>query len=72
MDQGGFDDQSDAFVKVCDRIGGIWSILGEIRIIPTPTRNVVYRCIAHNRYRWFGRRSTCRMPTQEEQQRFLP
>lgn len=72
LDQAGFYDQSDAFVKVCDRIGGFWSILGAIRIIPAPIRNVVYRFIARNRYRWFGQRSTCRIPTQKEQQHFLP
>ncbi|WP_110984378.1 thiol-disulfide oxidoreductase DCC family protein [Acaryochloris thomasi] len=72
LDQAGFSDQSDAFVRLCDRIGGVWAILSAIRIIPAPIRNTVYRFIARNRYRWFGQRSTCRIPTQEEQQRFLP
>ena len=71
LDQNGLYDQSDAFVQLCDYIGGFWAILGMIWIIPAPIRNTIYRFIARNRYRCFGRRSTCRTPTAKEKQRFL-
>lgn len=71
LDQKGVYDQSDAVVQLCDRLGGFWSILSLIRIIPTPIRNAVYRFIARNRYRWFGQRSTCRVSNREEQSHFL-
>jgi predicted DCC family thiol-disulfide oxidoreductase YuxK len=64
--------QSDAFIHICRRLGGIWTLLSLVSIIPRPVRDFVYRIIARNRYRWFGRRSTCRMPSEQEKKRFLP
>lgn len=40
-------------------------------IVPPFIRNPVYRLIARNRYRWFGQKDTCRIPSQEELDRFL-
>ncbi|MFM7104750.1 MAG: thiol-disulfide oxidoreductase DCC family protein [Flavobacteriales bacterium] len=40
-------------------------------LVPTFIRNYLYDGIARNRYRWFGKRSSCRIPTTEEQSRFL-
>ena len=65
-------DQSDAFIQVCRHLGGIWSIFGLVSIMPRSIRDFIYRIIARNRYRMFGRRSTCRMPTAQERERFLP
>lgn len=64
--------QSDAFIHICRRLGGIWAVLSLVSLIPRPVRDFVYRIIARNRYRWFGRRSTCRMPSEQEKKRFLP
>ncbi|NJN21586.1 MAG: DUF393 domain-containing protein [Leptolyngbya sp. RL_3_1] len=64
--------QSDAAIAVMARLGGIWSVLSWIRLIPRALRNAIYRIIARNRYRWFGRRATCRRPSPQEQARFLP
>ncbi len=72
IDQGEISDQSDAFLNICARLGGIWSILSLFQIIPRPIRNSIYRVIARNRYRLFGQRSTCRMPNEQEKSRFLP
>ncbi len=72
IDQGELSDQSDAFLNVCHRLGGIWSILSLFKIIPRPIRNSIYRVIARNRYRLFGKRSSCRMPNEQEKSRFLP
>ena len=38
--------------------------------LPSPLRDPIYRWIARNRYRWFGKRDTCRVPTAEERERF--
>lgn len=65
-------DQSDAVLRVLRRLGGIWYWLSFALVIPRSIRNFVYRRIARNRYRWFGRRATCRMPTEQEKARFLP
>lgn len=65
-------DQSDAFIQVCKRLGGVWSFFTVIHWMPRPIRDRIYRFIARNRYRLFGRRATCRMPNKAEQARFLP
>ena len=72
IDRGEIFEQSDAFLNICRRLGGIWSILNLFKIIPRSIRNVIYRIIARNRYRLFGRRSTCRLPNEQEKSRFLP
>ncbi len=54
------------------RLGGFWWLLSLARIVPRFVRNPVYRVIARNRYRVFGKRTTCRLPTDIERARFLP
>lgn len=72
-DEQGFHTQSQAFVRLGHRLGGWLSVLsGIVQIIPAPIRNAVYRFVGRNRYRWFGRRSTCRFLTEKDQARFLP
>ena len=39
--------------------------------VPRPLRDLVYSFIASNRYKWFGRREQCMVPTAELSQRFL-
>ncbi|MBL8990405.1 MAG: thiol-disulfide oxidoreductase DCC family protein [Phycisphaerae bacterium] len=66
-------------VHVCSgaalRIAGLlrwpWPVLTVLLAIPWPLRDWVYRWVARNRYRWFGRRETCMMPTPELRSRFL-
>jgi predicted DCC family thiol-disulfide oxidoreductase YuxK len=71
LDESGIHYQSDASLEVYRRLGGLWWLLSLARFIPRGIRNPVYRLIAHNRYRWFGKRQTCRIPTAEERARFL-
>lgn len=63
--------KSSAVLLLLKDLGGIWRVLSFLRIIPKPIRNAVYDIIAHNRYRWFGKKETCRMPTAEERGRLL-
>ena len=72
LDERGLHDQSDASLQVYRRLGGIWWVLSLARFVPRPIRNGAYRIIARNRYRWFGRKDTCRIPTPAERARFLP
>lgn len=48
-----------------------WRLAGALLAIPRPLRDGVYRWIAKNRYRWFGRSDVCRVPTAEVRGRFL-
>ena len=72
LDERGIHDQSDAALEVYSRLGGIWWLLGLARYVPRLIRNPVYRFVARHRYRWFGVREQCRIPSAEERQRFLP
>jgi predicted DCC family thiol-disulfide oxidoreductase YuxK len=71
VDEAGIHDQSDASLEVYRRLGGIWWLLSLGQLFPRWIRNPVYRVLARNRYRWFGKRDTCRLPTAEERARFL-
>ena len=72
LDERGIHDQSDASLEVYRRLGGLWAPLGWLRFVPRFVRNPVYRLIARNRYRLFGKREVCRIPTADERARFLP
>ena len=66
VDEAGIHDQSDASLEVYRRLGGAWRLLGLLKYVPRAIRNPAYRVLARNRYRWFGKRDTCRIPTAEE------
>lgn len=63
--------RSSAALRIARRLTGPWPLLFLAIVIPRPVRDRVYDWIAHNRYRWFGRRDQCRMPTPELKERFL-
>lgn len=64
--------RSTAALLIISSLGGIWPLAKVLLIIPRPLRDLVYRWIAKNRYLWFGRRDTCRLPSPEEKAQFLP
>lgn len=54
---------SDASLAVLKRLGGIYTLLGSIGFLfPLSFRNTIYRFIAKNRYKWFGKREACILP----------
>lgn len=63
--------KSNAIIELCGKMGGFWKILKLSYIIPRPIRNFLYDLIAKNRYRLFGKRESCRMPTPELKERIL-
>ncbi len=64
--------KSSAVVRVLWEMGSIWSVLGTLLwLIPKPLRDFGYRFIAKIRYRIFGKKAACRLPTPEERSRFL-
>lgn len=63
--------RSDAVLFALPRLGGVWKLVRLLRVIPRPLRDFVYDFIARNRYRWFGKRETCRLPGPGERERFL-
>ncbi len=64
-------DRSTAALRIARRLRFPWNLLFGLIVIPRPIRDAVYGLIARNRYRWFGKKETCRLPTPEERARFL-
>jgi predicted DCC family thiol-disulfide oxidoreductase YuxK len=64
--------RSDAVLRVCRHLPWPWRAASVFLIVPRGLRDAVYRLIARNRYRWFGRSEVCRMPTPALRARFLP
>ncbi len=64
--------KSEAVLRVVECLGGGWTLARTLRLVPRPLRDSVYDYVANNRYRWFGKRETCRLPSREEMDRFLP
>ena len=63
---------SAAALGILARLSGRWAALAQVgRWFPRPLRDAVYRLIARNRYRWFGRQEACWLPTPELKARFL-
>ncbi len=63
--------KSSAVLRVCKILGGLYSFLIIFWLIPKPIRDWMYDFIAKNRYRWFGKRESCMMPSADLKERFL-
>jgi predicted DCC family thiol-disulfide oxidoreductase YuxK len=64
-------ERSDAALAIASRLPFPWPMFGVFRILPRALRDWLYRFVAKNRYRWFGKSDTCMMPTPELRARFL-
>lgn len=63
--------RSTAALRIAKRLKGLWSLLYIGIIIPKPLRDPLYEMFAKNRYKWFGKKDACMLPTKEERARFL-
>lgn len=63
--------RSRAALRIARYLKFPWNLLYGLIVIPGFLRDVVYKWISRNRYRWFGKKDTCRIPTEEEKARFL-
>lgn len=71
IEQGKLFDKSTAVLRICRQLSGLYPLLYLYILIPRPLRDIVYDFIAKNRYKWFGRRAQCRIPSPELKDRFL-
>ena len=62
---------SDAVLHLWSALGWPWRLGAVFRLVPRALRNPIYRLIARNRYRWFGKREECWVPTPEYASRIL-
>jgi predicted DCC family thiol-disulfide oxidoreductase YuxK len=63
--------RSRAALRIARHLDGAWPLLFALSVVPTALTDRLYDLVAHNRYRWFGRRDACRVPTPELRARFL-
>ena len=71
IDDSGIYDRSDAFIRICQQIGGAWTLMIVLRIVPLFFRDFLYNQVARSRYSLWGKSETCRLPTSAEQGRIL-
>nr|WP_299068330.1 thiol-disulfide oxidoreductase DCC family protein [uncultured Allomuricauda sp.] len=63
--------KSDAALHIGKSFGGLWKALAIFTWIPTTFRDTIYDLVARNRYKWFGKKDQCMIPTPELQAKFL-
>ena len=64
-------ERSTAALRIARHLSGPWSLLAVLFVVPAFLRDLVYRWVASNRYRWFGKSDVCRVPTPELRARFI-
>lgn len=63
--------QSDAALEIGKHVG--WKIPAVLaQVFPKSLRDAVYRYVARNRYKWYGKKDQCMLPTPEIRAKFLP
>lgn len=72
IENGKFYTQSTAALRIAKKLDGLWHLLFLFILVPRPIRDKVYRYIAKNRYKWFGKKEdACTLPSPEMRKRFL-
>ena len=65
-------ERSTAALRIARKLKGPWKLAYAFIVVPRPLRDFVYKWIARNRYRWFGKsEDACRLPTKALKARFL-
>lgn len=63
--------KSTAALRVCKNLNGLWKLFYCLLIIPKRARDYLYHIVAKNRYKWFGKKDSCMLPSPEIKKRFL-
>ncbi|RXM48929.1 thiol-disulfide oxidoreductase DCC family protein [Flavobacterium sp. YO12] len=63
--------KSDAVIEIAEDLGGLYSLMAIFKILPEKLRNYIYDYIAANRYKWYGKKESCMIPTPELKAKFL-
>jgi predicted DCC family thiol-disulfide oxidoreductase YuxK len=71
QENGRFYTRSTGALRVFKLLGGFWTLLYGLIVIPAFIRDAVYQFISGNRYTWFGKKETCWLPEPEWTERFL-
>ena len=63
--------ESSAILRIALKLPRLYPVLGMLLIIPKFIRDPMYRFIASRRYRWFGKKEACPLPSKKQQAKFL-
>ncbi|MED3561898.1 thiol-disulfide oxidoreductase DCC family protein [Bacillus xiapuensis] len=63
--------KSTAALRICGKLHGPWKLFVILMIIPPIIRDYIYEIIAKNRYKWFGLKNSCMLPSPSLKNRFL-
>ncbi len=64
-------EKSTAALRITKNLSWCWKFLYPLILVPVPLRNWLYGMIAKNRYKWFGQKDQCVIPSPEIRDRFL-
>jgi len=71
VDEGRAYTRSTAALRIARFLRAPWPLLAALLVVPRALRDALYAVVARNRYRWFGKREACFVPTPEVRARFL-
>lgn len=63
--------KSEAAIKIATYLGGLYSLLQPLSIFPKNLTDSIYNYVAKNRYKWYGKKESCMVPTPELREKFL-
>lgn len=63
--------KAEAALLIAKDLSGVYSLFGYLGFVPNSIKNVVYDYIAKNRYKWYGKKDACMIPTPELKAKFL-
>ena len=63
--------EAEGVFMVIKRLGGVWRLLLPFSFLPIVLTNAIYRIVAKNRYRWFGKHEHCPLPVARYQHKFI-
>jgi predicted DCC family thiol-disulfide oxidoreductase YuxK len=63
--------RSDAILFMLSQLGSIWKLSSVGRVLPRALRDAVYKIVARNRYRVFGKHESCMLPEPKHRAKFL-
>ncbi|MCO6494458.1 MAG: DUF393 domain-containing protein [Bacteroidetes bacterium] len=71
LTKGKFLDKSSAVLTIAGQLGKGWQLFQIFWVFPKPIRDSIYLFVARNRYKWFGKKEACMIPTPELKAKFI-
>ncbi len=63
--------KAEAAIKIAMQLGGVFLLMGMFSVLPNWLSNKVYDYVARNRYKWYGKKDECMVPTAKMKAKFL-